>query len=100
MNESVQSDGIQPPDSALRWERTANFILTTRGPGSTLPVVGSAAEHAFLPLPPTAAPTAGGRRIAPDTAATHPHTAGYARCLPLTENIPAGGSRQQTGQTR
>lgn len=53
--------------TVVRWERTANFMVTTLGLGSTLPVVGSATGHvflAFLPGPLTAA------RVRIDRAAT------------------------------
>lgn len=71
--------------TVIRWERTANFMVTTLGLGSTLPVVGSATGHvflAFLPRPLTEARVALDRAnapaVAPDAMAAQVRAAGYA----------------------
>lgn len=38
--------------TVVRWERAANFMVTTLGLGSTLPVLGSATGHVFLAFLP------------------------------------------------
>lgn len=71
--------------TVVRWERTANFMVTTLGLGTILPVVGSATGHvflAYLPRPLTAARLETDRRSAPqidpDSMAAQTRAAGYA----------------------
>ncbi|TDK43749.1 IclR family transcriptional regulator [Antarcticimicrobium luteum] len=71
--------------TVVRWERAANFMVTTLGLGSTLPVVGSATGHvflAFLPRPLTAARVKIDRKSAPQvnpgTTVEQVRAAGYA----------------------
>lgn len=71
--------------TVVRWERAANFMVTTLGLGSTLPVVGSATGHVFLgflPRPLTAARVAIDRAAAPqvdpEAMAAQVRAAGYA----------------------
>lgn len=71
--------------TVVRWERAANFMVTTLGLGSTLPVVGSATGHvflAFLPRPLTAARVgidrAGAPRVDPEAMARKVRADGYA----------------------
>ena len=71
--------------TVVRWERGANFMVTTLGLGSTLPVVGSATGHvflAFLPRTVTAARLEHDRPAMPgtdpDALADKVRDAGYA----------------------
>lgn len=71
--------------TVIRWERAANFMVTTLGLGSTLPVIGSATGHTFLAFLPRALTQArveldraNAPQFAPDDLAASVRAAGYA----------------------